>query len=128
MDGLLSFVVAGFALLLAAIGLYGIVAHEVQERRSELGLRMALGATPRSAIRTTGMSGVKLSLFGLILGAGLSILIARVLTHLVWGVTPYDPATLAGLLGTLSLFTGVASFVPAVQAGRMDPAEILIEG
>ena len=121
-------VVAAFALLLAGVGLYGVVAHEVLERRSEMGLRMALGARPLSAIWTAGSRGIRLTLWGLALGTFLALGTARVMEHLIWGVTPRDPLTLAVLLGTLALFTGVASFVPAARVGRMDPATILREG
>lgn len=121
-------VVAGFALVLAGIGLYGLVAHEVLERRTEMGLRMALGATPGAAVWTTGLSGVRLTFAGLVIGAGLAVLVSRVLTHLIWGVTAFDPPTLLALLAVLGIFTSVASFVPAARAGRMDPAQILREG
>lgn len=120
--------VAGFALLLAGIGLYGIVAHEVLERRTEMGLRMALGATPGRAVWTAGTGGVRLTLLGLAVGAVLAVAVARLMVHLVWGVTPYDPMTLAGLVGVLALLSAVASFVPAARVGRMDPARILREG
>ncbi|MGW8264918.1 MAG: ADOP family duplicated permease [Longimicrobiales bacterium] len=121
-------VVAAFALLLATIGLYGIVAHEVLERRSEMGLRMALGATPLSAIWSAGTRGIVLSSLGLTLGTVLALGVARVMEHMIWGVTPWDPLALAGLLGILALFTLLASFVPAARVGRMDPATILREG
>ncbi len=120
--------VAAFALLLAGIGLYGIVAHEVLERRTEMGLRMALGATPGRAVWTAGIGGVRLTLLGLAAGAVLAVAVSRAMVHLVWGVTPYDPVTLAGLVGILAVLAAVASFVPAARVGRMDPARILREG
>ncbi|MCK5653303.1 MAG: FtsX-like permease family protein [Gemmatimonadetes bacterium] len=121
-------VVAGFALLLAGIGLYGIVAHEVLERRAEMGLRMALGATPGQAVWTTGLSGVLLTFIGLLLGGALAVPVGRVMVGLVYGVTPFDPPTMGFLAGVLALFSTVASFVPAARIGRTDPAEILREG
>jgi ABC-type antimicrobial peptide transport system permease subunit len=120
--------VASFALLLAGIGLYGIVAHEVLERRTEMGLRMALGSTPGSAVWTAGAGGLRLTGYGLMLGAIAAVGVSRLMEHLVWGVTPGDPATMAVLLGILSLFAAVASFAPAARVGRMDPAAILREG
>jgi predicted permease len=120
-------VVAIFALLLAGIGLYGIVAHEVLERRTEMGLRMALGATPGNAVWTAGASGLRLTAYGLLVGSFAAIGVSRITQHLVWGVTPGDPLTLAVLLGILALFAGAASFVPAARVGRMDPASILRE-
>ncbi len=121
-------VVAGFALILAGIGLYGIVAHEVLERRSEMGLRMALGATPSAAIWKAGASGVRLSVMGLVLGAGLAVVAGRLMVALIYGITPYDPMAILAILAVLALFTGLSSFVPAARVGRMDPAEILREG
>jgi predicted permease len=120
--------VAAFALLLAGIGLYGIVAHEVLERRSEMGLRMALGSTPGSAVWTAAGGGMRLTGYGLVVGAIAAVGVSRLMEHLVWGVTPGDPPTLAALLGILSLFAAVASFVPAARVGKMDPAAILREG
>lgn len=120
-------VVAMFALLLAAIGLYGIVAHEVLERRSEMGLRMALGATPGRAVWTAGASGLRLTAYGLLAGSIAAVGVSRIMQHLVWGVTPGDPLTLAVLVGILALFAGAASFLPAARVGRMDPATILRE-
>lgn len=119
---------AGLALVLAGIGLYGIVAHEVLERRTEMGLRMALGATPGRAVWAAGAGGLRLSTLGLIVGGGVAVVVARIMESLIWGVAPYDPATLASLLGVLALFAAVASFVPAARVGRMNPARILREG
>ncbi len=120
--------VAAFALLLAGIGLYGIVAHEVLERQAEMGLRMALGSSPARAVWTAGTTGVRLTLFGLVVGAGLSVAVARVMGHLIYGITSYDPLTLFALLGVLALLTALASFLPAARVGWMDPAAVLREG
>lgn len=117
--------VAVIALLLAGIGLYGVVAHEVLERRSEMGLRMAVGATPGRAVWSIGARGLRLALLGLVVGGVAAVGVARVLERLIWGVSAYDPLTLAGLLAVLALMAGVASFLPAAGVGRMDPATIL---
>jgi predicted permease len=120
-------VVALFALLLAGIGLYGIVAHEVVQRRAEMGLRMALGSSPGRAVWTVGSTGVRLTLLGLLLGGAASMAAARIMGFLIYGVTPYDPPTLAALLGVLALLAAVASFLPAARVGRLHPADILRE-
>ncbi|MGD8321360.1 MAG: ADOP family duplicated permease [Gemmatimonadota bacterium] len=120
--------VAAFALLLAGIGLYGIVAHEVVQRRTEMGLRMALGSTPRGAVWAAALPGIRLTLLGLLVGGVVSVAESRVMVSLVWGIVPYDPATLVGLVGVLALLAAVASFLPAARVGRMDPAAILREG
>ena len=120
--------VAAFALLLAGIGLYGIVAHEVLERRTEMGLRMALGATPGNAVWAVGVGGLRLTTMGLIVGGAAAVFVARVMERLIWGVAPYDPVTLAALVAVLAVLSGVASFLPAARVSRMDPARILREG
>jgi predicted permease len=120
--------VAAFALLLAGIGLYGIVAHEVLERRGEMGLRMALGATPGQAVWTAGIGGLRLTSFGLVAGAVAAVGVSRIMEHLIWGIAPYDPVTVVGLLAALALLAATASFVPAARVGRMDPARVLREG
>ena len=119
--------VAGFALALAMVGLYGIIANEVGERRRELGLRMALGSTPGGAIRTVGMSGLRLVFYGLLVGSALFAGISRIMVNVIWGVTPFDPPTIAmGLICMLAL-GGAASFLPATRVGRMDPSRVLRE-
>ena len=127
-EALFLVIVASFALLLAGIGLYGIVAHEVLERRTEMGLRMALGASPGNAIRRTVASGLRLTLAGLVLGCILSVAVAQVMVHLLYGVTAFDPLTLVAVVGILGLLACVASFAPAARIGRLNPATILREG
>jgi hypothetical protein len=121
-------VVAALSLLLAGIGLYGIVAHEVLERKSEMGLRMALGSTPGGAVWTAGASGVRLTFLGLMVGGVLAVGVSRVMTHMIWGVSPFDPLALLVVLGALAVLAAAASFLPAARVGRMDPAQILREG
>jgi ABC-type antimicrobial peptide transport system permease subunit len=121
-------VVSAFALLLAGIGLYGIVAHEVLERKAEMGLRMALGATPGQAVLRTALSGIVLTLIGLALGGGLAVPVGRLMGSLIYGVTPFDPLTLLFLVGILGLFSVVASLMPAAKMRRTDPAQVLREG
>jgi len=117
--------VAVFALLLAGIGLYGIVAHEVLERRAEMGLRMALGATPSQAVWSAGVGGLRLTLTGVVLGGVLSYAISGVMRNFVFGVRPNDPVVAAGLLVLMTLLAVTASFVPAGRVGRLDPALVL---
>ncbi len=120
-------IVAAFALLLAGVGLYGIVAHDVQVRRGEMGIRMALGSTPKQAIWAAGIGGIRLTGIGLVVGGVLTVLVARIMGHLIYGVGPYDPVTMVLLALILLLIASVASFVPATRIGRMDPAMILRE-
>jgi predicted permease len=120
-------VVAGFALLLALVGLYGIVANEVVERTSEMGLRMALGASPGKAVWTVGLPGLRLTLLGLVAGGVLAALSTRWLASVVFGIVPYDPLS-AGLAAVcLTVLAAAASFVPATRIARLEPARILRE-
>lgn len=127
-EALFLILVAVFSLLLAGVGLYGIVAHEVLERRAEMGLRMALGATPARAVWVTGLGGLRPAVLGLALGSVLAVFVARFMVHMIYGITAYDPLTLGFLVGLLGLFTVGASFVPAARIGRLHPARILREG
>ncbi|MGD0364506.1 MAG: ABC transporter permease [Bryobacteraceae bacterium] len=116
---------AGLALLLAAVGIYGLIANSVAERTRELGIRLALGATVAQAIRAVALPGVALALAGVIAGSVLAGFASQLLRHLVWGVRPGDPltfiATGLGLLGVAA----AASFLPALRVTRLNPAETL---
>ena len=120
-------VVAGFALLIAGVGLYGIVSQQVVERRREMGIRMALGATPGGAAFTAGFAGVRLAAAGLALGAAGTAGVGRVMGSLLWGVEPWDPMTVLSLLGGIGALAVAASFVPAMKVARLDPTTALRE-
>jgi hypothetical protein len=120
-------VVAAFALLLAMVGLYGIVANEVVERTSEMGLRMALGASPGNAVWTVGLPGLRLSLIGLVAGGILAALSTRWVASVLFGVVPYDPVTAGFAAVCLTVLAAAASFVPATRIARLEPARILRE-
>ncbi len=115
------------ALLLAGIGLYGIVSQEVVERRGEMGIRMALGASPAVAVRTVALGGLALAGLGLGIGLGVAIYARRVLENLIWGVGTLDPPTILGLITVLVVLAAAASLIPAARIGRMDPARVLRE-
>jgi predicted permease len=116
---------AGLALLLAAVGIYGLIANSVAERTRELGIRLALGATVPQAIRTVALPGVALALAGVMAGSVLAAFATQLLRRLVWGVRPGDPVTFVavgiGLLGVAA----AASFLPALRVVRLNPAETL---
>ena len=116
---------AGLALLLAAIGIYGLIANSVAERTRELGIRMALGASVAQAIRAVCASGLSLTLAGLLIGCVLAVAAARVLRTLLWGVTATDMLTFAGACGALFLVAALASFLPGLRVARIDPAQSL---
>jgi len=117
--------VAAFALALALVGLYGIIANETAERRAEMGLRMALGATPAGAMWTVGFSGLQLVGYGLALGALLSLVAGRILVSVVWGITAFDPPAILAAAGCLMVLGAASSFLPTLRLGKMNPSRIL---
>jgi len=119
---------AGFGLLtllLAAIGVYGVVAYAVANRRREIGIRMAVGATRQGVMRVVLRDGVRLALPGLAIGAVLAVGIATVLTFEFPNLNPVDPLALATAAGVLFLVVLIASAVPARRASGIDPMEAL---
>jgi predicted permease len=116
---------AGLALLLAAVGIYGLIANSVAERTRELGIRLALGATVPQAMRAVALPGVVLGLSGIAVGSVLAGFASQLLRHLVWGVRPGDPLTFgATALGLLAV-AAAASFLPALRVTRLNAAETL---
>src|SRR5258708_32737469 len=116
---------AGLALLLAAIGLYGLISHSVAQRTHELGIRMALGATARQTIAGVMRPGLVLALAGVVVGLGLSRVVMRLMKSLVWGVRENDPATFVAMAAILLVVAAAASLGPALRILKMDPAETL---
>jgi predicted permease len=113
------------ALLLAGVGVGGLIATNVSERKREIGIRMALGATRGRAVVAASLPGIVLSMGGLAAGALAAPMALRVLRRFLWGVAPSDPATLAGVLGILLVTALVASVGPALRIVRIEPARIL---
>ncbi len=109
------------ALLVAALGLYGLLAYTVARRRREIGVRMAMGAHPRQVLRAVLGEGLRLVLFGVALGAAASWAVMRALGNLLYGVAPDDPWVLAGAAGVLIAVGVVASYAPARRAAAIDP-------
>lgn len=127
LNATLAGILAGLALLLAAVGIYGLIASSVGERTRELGIRMALGATVVQAIRAVSAGGVRLALIGLLLGCAAALAAARVLRTLIWGVASDDPLTFASVCGVLLLVAGLASLLPALRIAGIHPAQTLRE-
>ncbi|NYF81286.1 ABC transporter permease [Granulicella arctica] len=118
---------AAIALMLSAIGLYGLLSYMVVQRTLEIGLRMALGAQRTDVLRMIVRRGLTLALIGLIAGLAVSAMMARLLSGMLYGVGPSDPVTFATVTALLLLVSLTASTVPAYRAARLDPMETLRE-
>ncbi len=125
---LLSGFLGGLALLLAAIGLYGVTSYGVTERRREIGIRLTLGASRAAAERFVLARVARLVVVGLALGLGASLLAGPAIRTLLYELEPRDPATLVVATGTLLLVGLLAGWLPARRAARIDPARVLREG
>ncbi|HZW73421.1 MAG TPA: FtsX-like permease family protein [Caldimonas sp.] len=113
---------AGVAVLLAAVGLYGVVAYGVAQRTREVGVRVALGAQSGDVLRLVFASGFWLVALGVAAGIGASLAATRYLGSLVFGVSPNDPSTFAAAAALLTLVALLAHWVPVRRALRSDPA------
>jgi predicted permease len=113
------------ALMLSALGLYGLLSASVTQRRGEIGIRMALGATPGNVLRMFLAEALGLLGLGMILGAVGLFLTVRFVTAMLYNVSAYDPATLVAVAGTLSTVALLAALVPALRAARLNPIETL---
>ncbi len=116
---------AGLALLLAAVGLYGLISQSIAQRRHEIGIRLALGATAGQTIAGAIRPGILLSIVGIGAGLGMSLVAVRFLRSLLWGVRETDPVTFGATAAILLLVAALASLAPALRILRMDPAETL---
>jgi predicted permease len=116
---------AVLALLLAAIGIYGLIAHSVAERTRELGIRMAMGATIGQAVSLVTLPGVVLAGLGCAFGCVLGWSAVRFMRHLIWGVSPTDALTFAGVPCLFLLVALAASLLPAWRITRLNPANTL---
>ncbi|MGH9163449.1 MAG: ABC transporter permease [Vicinamibacteraceae bacterium] len=118
---------AGLALLLAMVGVFGILAYSVQQRLRDFGVRRALGATSRDVLRLVVGSAGRVIAAGAVIGLILSAVLGRLLTSVLFGVQPLDPVTFAAVTVVLALTATVATAVPAWRATRIDPAAALRE-
>jgi putative ABC transport system permease protein len=124
-DATLLVVFAGLSLLLAAVGLFGVLSYIVAQRTSEIGIRIALGARREQVLRKVLLDGLRPALLGLAFGLVASVGAVRLIQSMLYGTQPLDPAVFAAVSATLLLVSGVACIVPAWRASRLDPMQAL---
>jgi hypothetical protein len=113
------------AMILAAIGLYGVIAYSVARRTREIGIRVALGARPGEVVQMVMRQGLVVTLAGLVGGCAVAIVAARALAGALYGVTPADPVSWLAAAALLLAVSAAANFVPAWRASRVNPTEAL---
>jgi ABC-type antimicrobial peptide transport system permease subunit len=116
---------AGVALLLGAIGIYGVISYMVSLRTREIGVRMALGAQSTEVRRMVVRQGLVLAVIGVGIGLAGALALSRLISSLLFGIAPYDPLTLGATAVGLLAVAAVASWLPAMRAARIDPIEAL---
>ena len=116
---------AGLSLLLAAVGLYGVLSYLVTQRTQEIGIRMALGAERERVLRLMLLDGLRPALIGLALGIGASVAVTRLIRSVLYGTSPLDPTVFVLVIVTLLLSSTAACLVPAWRAARIDPMHAL---
>jgi len=116
---------SGSALMIATIGIYGVISYSVARRSKEFGLRMALGAQRSNILGLVLKQGILLTLIGLVLGVTSALLLTRLMASLLFGVQPTDAITFVGVSALLAVVALAASYIPALRATRVDPIKIL---
>ena len=114
-------IAASVALLIGVVGIYGVIAYTVAQRRREIGVRMALGAQIADVRKMFLRQGLSLTTIGIALGIGLAVMLTRMMSAFLFGVGPMDPITYAAVSGTLTAAALLATYLPARRASRVDP-------
>ena len=119
--GLFGFI----AIVLGAVGIFGVMSYTVSQRTGEMGVRIAVGGAPRDVLSMVVFQGMTLTGVGIVLGLAGSLALGRVLTDILYGVQPSDPLTLAAVTALVALVSLGACLLPARRAAAVDPAESL---
>jgi ABC-type antimicrobial peptide transport system permease subunit len=114
-------VFAGVALILASVGIYGVISYGVSQRTQEIGIRMALGARTPDALKLVVKGGMMLVLIGVAIGIAGAFALTRLLTSLLFGVAPTDAMTFASVAALLIIVSALACYIPARRATKVDP-------
>jgi ABC-type antimicrobial peptide transport system permease subunit len=116
---------AALALLLGVVGVYGVTSYLVAQRTREVGVRLALGAPPGQVVAMVVRQGMTVAVVGLGIGLVAALAAARLMAGLLFGVSPYDVATLLVVIAVIALATLIANWVPALRAAHVDPLSAL---
>jgi putative ABC transport system permease protein len=116
---------AAFALALASLGIYALISYSVNQRTQEIGIRMALGASAEMLQRSILLQTLGLAAIGVVVGIVASLILARALSGMLFGVTPGDPLTFAVMVVILALVAGLAGYLPARRASKIEPMSAL---
>jgi ABC-type antimicrobial peptide transport system permease subunit len=125
MLALVSSLFAAFAMVLAMVGLYGVLAYAVANRSREIGIRVALGAAPGRVIGAVIRDALRMVIAGLALGVPLSFLASRWIATSLYGLKPGDPVTYVSIVALLAAASLAAAFIPSRRAARVDPVVVL---
>jgi len=108
-------------MLLAALGIYGVISYAVAQRTGEIGVRMALGAQPGDVLKLVGWTGLRFAIAGTVLGAAGAFALTRTMSGLLFGVSSFDAGTFALMAAALMAVTMLACWIPARRASKVDP-------